>query len=324
MLPNLINLLSIGSIGNMFTSNFSSTDAVRAAYNAARRQVCNPGINGRCRPSSSGSALGAMLPSSASTFGIFFYISLFTFIIFLILVCIHYTMFPIFALSVNDPGLILIPTSNDSELSYKTDSSAAPTKRRDTDTGIALNKTKMPACCNYTIGVDILIDGGLTPITHPNVILYRDVVPSSVTAATAATATKANLNTKYANTNIIIWLDNDTNNLNVSLVTGTASGNEQLQHLPSIENVPLNKKFRLVVVLADSFVEVYINGGLEQSMQINGNLKGIGTSTSSTDFYPSVIDSTTSGVKITNMSMWPRVITSKEIRTYEATPMTSS
>jgi len=306
-----------------------ASQSTRAAYEAARAAACNPDATGRCRgyaPKSS--ILSSIFPSSsrasagsAGTFGALFFIAVITFIVFLVLVFIHYTMFPVFALSVNDPGLILIPTSSDRELSYKKDGAAGPTKRRDTDTGNADNKTLMPSCCNYTIGVDMFINGGLTPINYPNVVLYRDLKGSTVTGPDSVT--KDTLNKKYTNTNIIIWLENDTNNLHITLVTIDMGLDEKLQDLPPIENVPLNKKFRLTVALADSFIEVYINGALEQSMQITGNLKGIGSITNSTDFYPPITSYEVGGVKISNMSMWPRVITSKEIRTYEAVPMSA-
>ena len=233
-------------------------------------------------------------------------------------------MFPIFALSVNDPGVILIPTSTDRELAYKKDGDAISVKRRGTDTGNTGNKTTLPASCNYTIGVDMFINGGLVPVTYPNVVLYRDVYnlpQATIDTRDDPQVTKNNLHEKYTNTNILVWLQKDTNNLNVTLVTLDAAQREKLQHLPSIENVPLNKTFRLAIVLADSFIEVYVNGGLERSMQISGNLKSIGTSVAPTDFYPPITPFAAGGVKISNMSMWPRVITSKEIRTYEAVPM---
>jgi hypothetical protein len=245
------------------------------------------------------------------------------FILFLLLVFINTTMYPIFSFSMNETGLIRIPLSTDRELSYTKTGSAIATKRRDTDTGNKDNKTALPVCCNYTIGVDIHIDGGLTPITYPNVLLYRDLQVPSVTATAAAAATKANLGAKYPNTNIIVWLDRSTNNLNVTLVTKDIGLNDTLQHLPPIENVPLNKAFRLTIVLADSFIEVYMNGELERTMQITGNLKGIGSATASTDFYPPITEYRQGGVKISHMSMWPRVISSREIRAYEATPMSS-
>lgn len=316
----------------MFATNFftnPSSKVAAAAYEAARAAACNPDATGRCRR---GPTQWSVFPSSttmttsssAGAFGVLFLLAVIIFIIFLILVFIHYTMFPIFALSVNDPGVILIPTSTDRELAYKKDGIASPTKRRGTDIGTVGNTTTLPACSNYTIGVDIFINGGLNPITYPNVVLYRDVYsPAQSTIAGRTAATKSNLHEKYPNTNILVWLEKDTNNLNVTLVTADVAQSTRLQHLPPIENVPLNKKFRLAIVLADSFIEVYVNGGLERSMQISGNLKSIGTSTAPTDFYPPITPEEIGGVKISNMSMWPRVITSKEIRTYEAVPMSS-
>jgi len=338
---------SIVDAMNKFTTNFFSSPASKAAvasYEAARAAICNPDATGKCRPgtppttvvgslfgATSGNTFGPLFPGATtvstsggtSVFGGLFFLAAILFVLFLLLMFINTTVYPIFSFSMNEPGLISIPLSTDRELSYKKVGLAIPTTRRDTDTGNTDNVTTLPICCNYTIGVDIFINGGLTPITYPHVLLYRDLSGASVTAGTAAAATPSNLAEKYPNTNLIVWLDKATNNLNVTIVTKDSGLNEKLQNVSPIENVPLNKLFRLVVVLADSFVEVYINGELLRTMQVSGNLKGIGSATASTDFYPPVTEYTEGGVRVSNMSMWPRVITAREIRTYEATPMTS-
>ena len=321
-------------------STFTGRGAVaaQAAYDAAKgrarsRKDCPPDMLGGL--SSYSTYFGnAYSSATVSVSGALFFFSLIVFVIFLILIFIHYTFFPVFALSVNDPGFIPVPTSTDRELSFKKSSLATPSTRRDTDNGlqtittgtppVTLNKTSLPSCGSYTIAADVFIDGGLKPIAYPNVILYRDIADNSDTLAEAPNAVASTLHETYARTNILAWLDPHTNDLQITVVAIDIGGQQRLQSLqPPIQNVPLNKYFRLAIVLADSFVEIYINGGLERSMQINGNLKQIGDSTTSTDFYPPITDPSIGGVKMGNMSMWPRVITSKEIRAYEAAPMTS-
>jgi len=325
---------------SLFTTGFAPTGkgaiAAQAAYDAARgratrRVDCPPDMLGGLTSSSRMFFGNAYSSATVSISGALFFFALIVFVIFLILIFIHYTIFPVFALTVNDPGFIPVPTSTDRELSFKKEGTASSTSRRDTDNGlqtistttppVTSYKTSLPSSCSYTIAADIFIDGGLKPIAYPNVILYRDIADNSKTLLNSASAVSSTLNKIYTRTNILAWLDPHTNDLQITLVTLDIGGNEKLQSLePPISNVPLNKYFRLVIVLADSFVEVYINGGLERSMQINGNLKPVGDSTASTDFYPPITDPSIGGVKIMNMSMWPRVITSKEIRAYEAAP----
>jgi hypothetical protein len=113
--------------------------------------------------------------TGAST-GLLFFLSMALFIIFLILVFVNYTIYPVLSFSANDSALVSIPTASDRELAYTKDT-AVPTLRRDKDTGLA--KTVLPTCCIYTIGADLYINGGLKPISYPNVLLYRDLSGNS-------------------------------------------------------------------------------------------------------------------------------------------------
>lgn len=80
----------------------------------------------------------------------------------------------------------------------------------------------------------------------------------------------------------------------------------------------LGKWFRLTIVLADSFAEIYVNAALVSTLNTEGNtLRQI----ESNDFYPPVVEADVGGITIANMSMWPRILTSKEIRAYESGPM---
>lgn len=258
---------------------------------------------------------------AGSAFGILFILSITLLITFLILTFVHYAIYPVLSFTIADPAIITIPTATDRELSY-TKEAATPNVRRDRDSKLAL--TSMPTCSVYTIGADVYINGGQKPIAYPNVILYRDLSDNSSTISAAPRATAEALNDTYENSNIIVWLDQATNDLNITLVTIDVGMGEELQSLsPPIQNVPLNKSFRLAIVLSDTFMEVYINGQMQRTMPIHGNLKEAGQSTNTTDFYPPVADFSTGGVKISNMSMWPRVLTSKEIRAFEAVPMSS-
>ena len=40
-----------------------------------------------------------------------------------------------------------------------------------------------------------------------------------------------------------------------------------------------------------------------------------------TDFYPPVVPPEVGGITIANMAMWPRLLTSREIRAFESAPM---
>lgn len=263
--------------------------------------------------------------TATGTFGTLFGISMLIFIMFLVLVFVHFTLFPVFSLSPNSPGIIPINITTDRELAYTRDGDAEPTVARNTMTG--LSKTTLPTTAEYTIGTDIFISGGPNPNQYPNVILYRDLSPnSSIDKATRPPADSSlspglNFPAAFENTNIVVWLDQTTNDLQLTLFTVPAPQAVSIQEFTTpVRNVPLNKTFRLTIIVSASFVELYINGALEKSMPVSGTIMPL---PNATDFYPPINNFKTGNVKIRNMSMWPRILTSKEIRSYESSPMSS-
>ena len=140
----------------------------------------------------------------------------------------------------------------------------------------------------------------------PRVILYRSA------EAVEESGTIDSLETTYPDTNIIIWLHPVQNDLYASVVTS-----EGIQTTEPIENVPIRKSFRLAVAFSANFIELYINGKLEKSMPIRSNLKGI----ASTSYIYSSIKPIMQNVMIGHLSMWPRVLTAREIGVYEHAPV---
>lgn len=246
--------------------------------------------------------------TAVSIFGVLYYGSLAVLVIFLILVAVHFTMFPIFALTANDPGIIVVSGTSDRELAYTSSDNNTPVPANARNK--KLPKTTLPDICNYTIGVDVWVDD-TKRVNHLEPIFYRDKKPVGLTDASTVT-TEASLASKYSSTNIIAWTTGDTKQLNVTLI-GISEQKSMTTPLPTD-----NKKwFRLTVVLADSFAEVYINGSLKSTINMPSGLKQI----QNTDFYPPVIDG--GGITIANMAMWPRLLSSKEIRTFESAPMST-
>jgi hypothetical protein len=86
-----------------------------------------------------------------------------------------------------------------------------------------------------------------------------------------------------------------------------------------ITQIYVSTWFRLTVVVASSFTEVYVNGSLISTINTTNTLKQI----QGKEFYPPPVASDAGGVQIANMAMWPRLLTAKEIRAYESKPMSS-
>ena len=317
----------------MWASNFLQSSnragAAQAAYDQLRK-----GYGTRLSRSydfwGGPSALGGASVATG-TFGTLFTISMVIFIIFLTLVFVHFTLYPVFSLSPNSPGIIPINLTTDRELAYTKEGDAAPSVARNTMTGLVdpttqLSTTTLPTTAVYTIGTDVYINGAPNPNPYPNVILYRDLSPNtSLAAATSpppdpSLSPSENFMSIFTNTNIVVWLDQTTNDLQLTLITSNQPNINVEEFVTAVENVPLNKTFRLTIIVAATFVELYINGALQKSMPITGSLMPL---PNGTDFYPPINDYKTGNVKIQNMSMWPRILTSKEIRAYESSPMSS-
>jgi hypothetical protein len=295
-----------------FSQNVGQRTAAAAA--AARRYleqnptVMTPGAI-RSRAIASSGWIGSLFGSSGysayynatgSTFAIMFYISLFIFVFFLIMMFVHYTMFPVFSFSPNDSGFIPIPTVSDKQLAYTKGPAAFD---------LSANFVKLPAC-TYTLGADVFLSGDFMLSQIPRVILYRSSNPV-ITGGTVDTLLET-----YPETNLLVWLDPVKNDLYVSAITNGTGSTTVIQTSEPVENVPVRKVFRLAVVFTPNFIEVYINGRMEKSMALQNTLVTI----SDSSYIYSSVKPIQQNVMLGNLSLWPRVLTAREINVHESAP----
>jgi hypothetical protein len=228
---------------------------------------------------------------------ILFYTSLTLFILFLILTFIHFTMYPIFSFSEGDDGIISIPASSDRQNAFTKDV-AMP--------DVSANFLAIPHC-SYTISFDTYLSGDFFATNAPRVMLYRARVPVAMNSSDR----EDTLLDRFQDTNLLVYLDPLKNDLNVAVATsdGTAA-RKTLQKVAPITNVPMRKVFRTSIVFTETFVEVYINGNLEQSMPLTQ--KPI-SQDAKFDFYttPAMFGG---NVKLANMAFWPRPLKSRDLR----------
>lgn len=263
--------------------------------------------------------------TALTVFGVLFYGAIVGLIILLILVFVHFTVTPIFALTVNDPGIVTLTSGiGDREMAYT--KLPGPLVSRVSTLSTA-PFTTLPPICTYTIGLDVYDTPGTRSVIQKSYpILYRDTLANKkplVGYDIDLTAYSNEVKTLYGNTNIIVWM-NDARKLVVSLVSYNASGAYMLQSLNPIQVSLAGTTlwYRLTIVVGDTFAEVYINGNLQGTIVTAGNTL---VSLQNTDFYPPPVAYSTQAnggsVVIANMAMWPRLLTSKEIRTYEGAPV---
>lgn len=219
-------------------------------------------------------------------------------VLFLILLTVHYTIYPILSFSPNDNGLIRVPTLSDKQVQF--DKSPA-------GNDASSNFVKVLPC-GYSISMDLYLTGAFAQQTTPRVILYS--------SAAAVTTSTSNVITNFPNTNLIMWLNPDLNDLYVSAVTKDPSGTAvpALETTAAITNVPLRTPFRITYVYNSDFIEVYMNGSLQSFLPFKN--KPIGLSASNPFWFGHV--SSQASCKVGNVYYWNRILTANEVKAYGA------
>lgn len=217
-------------------------------------------------------------------------------VITIILIFIHYTITPIFKTKPGGSGVIPVPGLEDGKLFWNGNNVG---NLSNTLTPIATSSS------GYTLLLDIFIQNPAIFTKQPRIIFYRsDSKKSNNTSANS-------LLDILPNYNILVALTPDTSDLIVSVLT-TGDNMENVL----IENVPVQRAFRLGVVVMDKAMEVYMNGSLVRTRTFTTGVKHI-----LGDFYPP--DHAGSQIfMVHNLHLWNRLLSAPEIR--EATPAIAS
>lgn len=213
-------------------------------------------------------------------------------IIFLVLIIVHYTITPIFTFKFGDKGLFSLAETNDGQLVWK--SGPVPASQ---PAGI---KKLIPN--GFTLQQDIVVKPSTSTGKVTRVFSYRASQPVSVNM----NPNTEDLITQYGETNLLMYIAPDTNDLTVSVITGNADS-YRIESAPTMLNVPVGQPFRITVVLMFNVLEVYLNGKLFGTKTLIQKPRG-----SSADFYgpPNGIRET---VTTMNLVYWDRPLTSGEI-----------
>ncbi len=274
------------------------------------------------KPSVAGSkAYGSYLyapkwfPSTTSLFSLstyLYYGALGVFAIFLLLVVIHFTVYPIFSFSADDDGIIPVPTMSDRQISFK-NVIASP--------DLSANFINIPAC-GYTVGLDAYITGAFQTSKIPRVLLYRNI---DTKVQPSATDTKDNFIARFPATNLILWLDPNLNDLYASVIVKNPSSAEGaalslVETTPPVENVPQREPFRITVVFTLQLIEIYINGKLRISHPFVNPPNQI---TATKNYIFPTVPGVQGGVMTSNYTFWPRPLSARETKA-NGDPMTNS
>jgi len=225
-----------------------------------------------------------------------FYISTISLVGFLILVMLHFTMFPVFSFLPGSSGMIPITVPTNRQQAFI--KSIAPA-----DVSAEFNNI-LPF--QYTVSFDAFVKGDFVTQTAPRILLYNS------TNALTMTATDTIDTVAKTGTNIIVYLDSQINDLYVRIMTGATTHIES----PAIKNIPLRTPFRVTLMVSSVLLEVYLNGALQQTVPLKNTPPT--TTTNSKFFGPPVL--VQQAVSVMNISYWDTMLPSASIRMYGTEP----
>lgn len=216
------------------------------------------------------------------------------FVLFVILLVVHYTITPIFKFSFGDKGIIPLSQTNDGQLVWTKGPVAAD---------LSANVFRILPN-SFTVQMDVFVDSQTTLNKFDRVLFYRArraVIPDN----------SKTLMKQFEESNLIIRLLADTNDLVVSGVTLQQPNNQEtatLESTPTLLNVPIRQPFRITIVLLPQVLEVYLNGKLFGTKTFRYSLK------SSAAYFFGPPDMYRDSVRVMNVQYWDRALTSLEIR----------
>ena len=242
-------------------------------------------------PSSSSSFSSIGLPTS-DVWTIAKYGFIVLFVAFLVLIVIHYAFTPIFILSPGDGGVIPLGVgTSDAQLIWTDEPPSA---------GVKSNFNNLLPC-GFTLQMDLFIDRNLQLSNTERVALYRSTKPVVPDTTGAKTIVQ-----NYPETNLAVYLQNDTNDLVVSAITNDQT-KTYIESAPTVLNAPLRQPFRLTIVYLPNLLEVYVNGRFRGSRV----LKNPPFNTNAQFYAPP--DAFQNTIKVMNLSYWNRPLLAREI-----------
>ena len=195
-------------------------------------------------------SVSSMTGQSGSYFlRVVFFIFMYGFIVFLVLILIHFTIRPIFRFSPGDKGIIGVPASSDSIVYWNS--------RKQPPSADSVPKTdildKYQFINNFSFSVDLYVLKLTDTSANKRVILYKTDVTSAPGDFTGAGGLSSHM---QESTSMLLYLSN-TNDLGLTFYCGSSGTPYSIRE---IKNIPLYTPFRITVVVQDKMFTVYLNG----------------------------------------------------------------
>ena len=236
-----------------------------------------------------------------------FFVSVIAFVVFLILLIVHYNYTSIF------PFLPVQESSSYSETIVNSETRVVNSQGK---IAPELNGSflEFKQILNFkyekfTVSFDVFLNGQHKTTVPPRVLMYYHTNPINILAPDSLT--ENNLLTTFTNTNFLVYAEPIQNDLIVAVVTkkGTI---RHLEVAAVLKNIPINDPFQVTLVVGTTFIEVYKNKQLIKTYRYTGTLDT--SSTVNTKLYSPVESIVGDTIKIANVQYFDAAIRSDQLR----------
>lgn len=238
-----------------------------------------------------------------------FYLVLYAFLLFLILILVHFTIRPVFRFVPGGKGYIGVPGTTDDIVTWNDKRQPLPSSSAPKESD---NLAVYPFINNFSFSIDLYVRRLIDTDRKNRIIIFKT---GRRTSELPAPPPSTSLVDYMADNSSLIMYLTDTNDLVVTMFSG---GAPTQYASPYIKNVPLYTPFRVSVVVEDKTFTVYLNG--KQTFQrvaptpLTLNTK-TAQLTGQQRFYspPAWADSPTKSIFLQNFHLWPRAISYDEV-----------
>jgi hypothetical protein len=238
-----------------------------------------------------------------------FYLFLYAFLLFLVLILVHFTIRPIFRFVPGGKGYIGVPGTTDDIVMWNDRRQPLPSAPAPLESD---NLAAYPFINNFSFSIDLYVRRLIDTDRKNRLILFKTNRRTNDLPAPPSSTALADY--MADNSSLIVYLT-DTNDLVVTMFSGSVPTQYAS---PYIKNIPLYTPFRVSVVVEDKTFTVYLNG--KQTFQrVSPTPLSLNTKTAQLTgqqrFYapPAWADSPTKSIFLQNFHLWPRAITYDEV-----------
>jgi len=189
--------------------------------------------------------------------------------LFIILLIVHYTIYPIFQLQAGGPGFIRIPFMQSQQVFWDKGSF------EDISSNCKVNQSNQ--AFNWSMSLDISIKNPVLTVQDTELkTLFRLLFNRGGEVKANPTFGDGSISDIFTDTNpynLAIGLLRDTNDLYIS--TNTTTGTTTTEQGILLPNVPTQTPFRIGVVVMPTYLEVYFNGKLSKTLKLAGQITSI-------------------------------------------------